>query len=192
MNRGPYKELVHVTSVVLLVIFSQGCVVLMGPLDHWYWLLPIGVALGLGCFAWYRARKQRPQRQFESARAMFQHQRADLLSQFFQVASTSGKPRGLRWKQCQWSDLIAWVRDKQTGQLMALVGVTIAFEAIEGGDMEGLEAVGNLRNASAVFFFQDGQWQTGGRVIYNLNPDEAVSHFSSGYEKMELPTNGGS
>ena len=68
---------------------------------------------------------------------------------------------------------------------MALVGVTISFEAIEGGDMEGLEAVGNLRNASAVFFYQDGQWQTGGRVIFNLNPDEAVEHFKQGYERID-------
>ena len=58
--------------------------------------------------------------------------------------------------------------------------------------MEGLEAVGNLRNASAVFFFQDGRWQTSGRVIYNLNPDEAVTHFSAGYERIEKVTNGGS
>ena len=164
----------------------------MGFLDYWYWLLPIGVALASVFYFWLRARKQRPQRQFEDARAIFLEQRPQLLKQFFQVASTSGKPRGLRWKECQWSDLIAWVRDKQSGQLLALAGVTIAFEAIEGGDMEGLEAVGNLRNASAVFFFQDGQWQTGGRVIYNLNPDEAVVHFSAGYEHLEKRTTGGS
>ena len=68
--------------------------------------------------------------------------------------------------------------------LLTLVGVTISFEAIEGGDMEGVEAVGNLRNASAVFFFQGGQWQTNGRVIFNLNPNEAIEHFKSGYERI--------
>jgi len=79
-------------------------------------------------------------------------------------------------------ELVAWARDRQTGQLLALVGVTISFEAIEGSDMEGVEAVGNLRNASAVFFFQDGRWQTAGRAIFNLNPDEAVERFSQNYE----------
>ncbi len=105
-------------------------------------------------------------------------------AQFFSAAAASGKPRGLRWKQCQWSELIEWVRDKQSGQILALVGVTISFEAIEGGDMEGVEAVGNLRNASAVFFLQDGQWQTAGRAIFNLNPVEAVEHFKGSHERI--------
>ena len=81
---------------------------------------------------------------------------------------------------------IEWVRAKQTGQWLALVGVTISFEAIEGGDMEGVEAVGNLRNASAVFYFQDERWQTAGRAIFNLNPDEALRHFSGGYERLVI------
>ncbi len=102
---------------------------------------------------------------------------------FFDVAAVSGKPRGLRWKECQWNDLIEWVREKSNGRLHALVGVTISFEAIEGGDMEGVEAVGNLRNATAVFFF-DGEWRTAGRTVFNLNPDEAVIHFKDGYERV--------
>ena len=69
------------------------------------------------------------------------------------------------------------------------LGVTVAFEVIEGGDMEGVEAVGNLRNASAVFFYQDGKWQTGGRVLFNLNPDEVVERFSMGYERIDKMTN---
>jgi hypothetical protein len=121
----------------------------------------------------------------EPARERFQKERSALEKRFFEVAAASGRPRGLRWKECQWSDLIEWVREKQTGQLLALVGVTIAFEAIEGGDMEGVEAVGNLRTASAVFVFERGQWQTAGRVIFNLNPNEAVLHFKIGYERVE-------
>jgi len=106
-----------------------------------------------------------------------------LQKMFFDVAAVSGKPRGLRWKECQWNDLIEWVREKSNGRLHALVGVTISFEAIEGGDMEGVEAVGNLRNATAVFFF-DGEWRTAGRTVFNLNPDEAVIHFKDGYERV--------
>ncbi|MBI3823672.1 MAG: hypothetical protein HY289_13465 [Planctomycetes bacterium] len=120
----------------------------------------------------------------QQARDLFQQDRSRLQTAFFDAAAASGKPRGLRWTRCQFSDLIEWLRDKQTGQLLTLVGVTISFEAIEGGDMEGVEAVGNLRNASAVFFFQDGRWQTTGRVVFNLNPDEAVQHFQEGYEQI--------
>jgi hypothetical protein len=69
--------------------------------------------------------------------------------------------------------------------LAALVAVTIQFEAIEGSDMEGLPAVGNLRNASAVFFFDRGRWHTTGKAVFNLNPGEALEHFRNQYERVE-------
>jgi hypothetical protein len=151
----------------------------------WFWLIALTItSVGLAFLVWHVARRKNTQVPTERARQLFEQDEARLKSLFLQAASASGKPRGLRWKECQWSELIEWIRDKHTGQLLALVGVTIAFEAIQGGDMEGVEAVGNLRNASAVFFFQDGQWQTGGRVLFNLNPDEAVTHFKGGYERI--------
>ncbi len=111
-------------------------------------------------------------------------QRERLEAQFHQAASASGKPRGLRWVECDWGKAVQFVRDRRTRQFAALVALTIQFEAIEGGDMEGVAAVGNLRNASGVFFFQAGQWSTVGRAIFNMNPDEAATHFSTHYEKI--------
>ena len=55
--------------------------------------------------------------------------------------------------------------------------------------MEGLPAVENLRNASAVFFFQRGQWHTVGKAVFNMNPQEALEHFQQHYER--LPTSEG-
>src|SRR5947209_6157261 len=75
------------------------------------------------------------------ARQQFQQQREHLEADFFSIASTSGKPRGLRWIGCDWEDLLAFARDRRSQQLTAIAGVTIRFEAIEGGDMEGLPAV---------------------------------------------------
>jgi hypothetical protein len=144
-------------------------------------LVLLWAALSLG---WLLIRRS-VQADLRRARERFPQDRPELERLFFQAASASGKPRGLRWKECQWNDLVAWARDRKTGQLLVLVGITIAFEAIEGGDMEGVEAVGNLRNASAVFFWQDGRWQTAGRAIFNLNPDEAVQHFKDGYAAVE-------
>jgi len=100
------------------------------------------------------------------------------------LAAKTGKPRGLRWVDCEWSDGAEFVRDRKSGQIAAFVGVTIQFEAIPGSDMEGLPAVGNLRNASAVFFFLGGHWQTVGNVLFNKNPDEAVVHFHNQYERL--------
>ncbi len=118
------------------------------------------------------------------ARAQFERHRTALQAQFFDAASRSGKPRGLRWTRCEWGPAVEFARDRRTGQLLALAGVTISFEAIPGGDMEGLPAVGNLRNASAVFAFDGLHWTTNGRAVFNLNPDEAIQHFGSQYERV--------
>jgi len=136
-------------------------------------------------WAWLRGLFRRGQVSPEEARARFLESRPDLERRFFAAASASGKPRGLRWKSCEWSLRVELAREKTTGKLAALVGVTIAFEAIEGSDMEGLPAVGNLRNASAVFIFDGVRWTTQGRTVFNLNPDEAIRHFGNRYERLD-------
>ena len=113
---------------------------------------------------------------------MLQRERIQPL--FLPAASATGKPRGLRWKDCQFDSAIQFARERQSRQLVALVGVTISFEAIPGSDMEGVQAVGNLRNASAIFFFHQGQWLTVGKAVFNLNPDEAIAHFGDRYELL--------
>lgn len=154
-------------------------------MENPYWLLaPLGM-LAAAFFFWFVRRGKSDDSSVAHLRAAFFDDRARLNELFLQTAARSGKPRGLRWKECQWSDLTEWVREKQTGRLLALAGVTISFAAIEGGEMEGIEAVGNLRNATAVFFYQDGRWQTGGRVVFNMNPDEALAHFQTGYERID-------
>jgi len=154
----------------------------------WYWLAPflIVLALGTAFFCWRRLRSFGAVVQLERAREMFKLQRERLEIQFLHAAAASGKPRGLIWKDCAWDDdKTIFVRERKTGQIAALVSVTIQFEAVPGGDMEGVAAVGNLRNASAVFFFQAGQWSTVGRAVFNMNPDEAVQHFSHQYEEVK-------
>jgi hypothetical protein len=118
------------------------------------------------------------------ARELFARRRGELQERFFAAAAASGKPRGLRWKACDWEPGAEFARERATGRLAALVGVTIQFEAIEGGDMEGLPAVGNLRNASAVFFFHGGAWHTTGKAVFNLNPDEAIARFKNQYDRL--------
>jgi hypothetical protein len=119
-----------------------------------------------------------------AAADLFEQERASLEQAYFQAAAASGKPRGLRWKAVEWEPGAVFARERATGRLAALVGVTIQFEAVEGGDMEGLPAVGNLRNASAVFFFHGGRWHTTGRTVFNLNPEEALAHFGRQYERV--------
>src|SRR5262245_54245699 len=139
------------------------------------------IMLGLLGLFWWIGRRQAISTQ--DARRQFDRHRPQLQQQFFEAAASSGKPRGLRWKGCEWNAAVEMAREQDTGELLAFAGLLIQFEAIPGSDMEGLPAVGNLRNASAVFFFHRGRWQTTGKTIFNLNPDEAIAHF--GYERVE-------
>jgi hypothetical protein len=118
------------------------------------------------------------------ARAAFASNRQRLQEEFFQAASASGKPRGLRWVECRWDEALVFARERSTGRLAALAGVTIRFEAIPGSDMEGLPAVGNLRIGSAVFFHDRGAWHATSRAVFNLTPDEALAHFHNEYEPL--------
>lgn len=119
---------------------------------------------------------------YERARKEFHQQRERLEARFFKLAAGSGKPRGLRWAACDFDDDVAYARDRQTDELCALVAVTIGFEAVEGGEMEGVEAVGNLRAATAVFRREGARWQTDGRAIFNLNPTEAIRYYQENLE----------
>jgi hypothetical protein len=149
------------------------------------WLVPVALLLGLILFfLWRPLRSLGKEIQVERARELFMLQRERLEAKFVTAASATGKPRGLRWKDCTFEGDVELARERQTGQLVALVPVTIQFEAIEGSDMEGLPAVGNLRNASAVFFFQRGQWLTVGKAVFNLNPVEVIQHFKNRYERV--------
>jgi hypothetical protein len=99
-------------------------------------------------------------------------------SAFFKAAAASGKPRGLAWKQCSFQQGVVLARDRGNGELVGLVGVTISFEAIEGGGMEDVEAVGNLRAATAVFTHNGREWTTQGRAIFNLEPREVLTRYA--------------
>jgi hypothetical protein len=149
------------------------------------WLIPalLGAIVAALALAWRPLRRFSRQVHLERARESFRLQRERLEAKFIEAAAATGKPRGLLWKDCQFESGVEFVRDRTTGDIAALVGVTIQFEAVPGGDMEGLPAVGNLRNATAVFFFHRGHWQTVGKAVFNMNPDEAIEHFKGQYER---------
>ena len=123
------------------------------------------------------SRAARQAAQFQTARKEFHQQREWLEAKFFEIAGLSGKPRGLRWVDCDFENDVTYARDRRSGELCAFVAVTIGFEAIEGGLMEGVEAVSNLRAATAVFRHFQGRWHTEGRAIFNLSPSEAVTYY---------------
>ncbi|UUO04786.1 hypothetical protein M4951_15470 [Blastopirellula sp. J2-11] len=143
------------------------------------------IAIGL----WLRARggRQNPRVDFTAARKQFSLQRELLEAKFETIASHSGRPRGLAWKQCDFQSEVQFARDPANSQLRAFVAVTISFEAIEGGGMEEVAAVSNLRAATALFSYVDGAWMTDGRTIFNLNPQQAIEHYRHTPEVAPAP-----
>lgn len=60
-----------------------------------------------------------------------------LRQEYFELASSLGKPRGLRWTVCEWLPERILMRERSNGQWWMLSGVNLSFEAIVGGEMEG-------------------------------------------------------
>ena len=120
----------------------------------------------------------------EKAREEFRIRREWLEAEFVKQASRSGKPRGLAWADCDFENEVCFARDRVSGELRALVAVTIRFEAIVGGGMEHVEAVSNLRSATAVFLYSHSHWHTDGRAVFNLSPHETIRHFAHELEPV--------
>jgi len=148
----------------------------------------LALLLGLLAVAAWAGLRVGRRRRREAARREFLAHRAEYEQQFFAAASASGKPRGLRWKECRFHEGAQFARDRATGEQVALVGVTISFEAIQGGDMEDVEAVGNLRCATAIFTHDGQEWTTTGRAVFNLEPPEVLSHYAENLEPVPAAT----
>lgn len=152
----------------------------------WPWFLAGGVVLGLVSLWRMRSVGSRFAGD-ETAHALrrFKLRREMLEAKFFDLAAGQGKPRGLRWTRCDWKDEVRFARELQSQLLTAFVAVDIHFEAIPGEEMEELEAVDYFREASAVFHYQNGAWGTGGKALFNMSPEVAVSRLAGQFEPIE-------
>lgn len=132
-------------------------------------------------YAWVRrglSRTRRARRDAQRAAEAFARDPA-LSERFRSAAQATGKPRGLIWTRCELSqEPPRLARDTATGELVALAGVTIGFEAVPDGDMEEVEAVGDLRDGTAVFTWRGERWETDGRAVFNLPPDATLKRYA--------------
>lgn len=137
----------------------------------------LSLLFAIACLLWMLLRPTLFARRVERALRAFVRHRDNLESMFFEKAAASGKPRGLAWRNCAFQNGVLLARDRANGEIVALLGVTIRFEAIEGGGMEEVEAVGNLRAATALFTWNGCEWTTTGRAVFNLEPREVLERF---------------
>ncbi len=154
-------------------------------MDWFLGILMLSILLAAVLFGARPLARHMRAKQAERAMNLFRLRREQLEAKFFDLASQRGKPRGVRWKACDWQNHVRFARDIQSGIITAFVSVHVSFEAITGSDMEDVEHVGLLRDGCAVFHYQNGNWGTGGRVLFNMNPSDAVEKLDSQYEELE-------
>jgi hypothetical protein len=152
-------------------------------LQFFFWLTVFVLVAG-GWLVWSLVRRTLFSRRVERVLRDFVRDRDDIRAEFLKAAAASGKPRGLAWKQCDFQDGVTLAHDRATHEIIGLVPVTISFEAIEGGGMEEVEAVGNLRAATAVLTWNKGQWTTQGRAVFNLEPREVLARYSDSLDPL--------
>ena len=99
----------------------------MNGFQVWPFLLPVaGLLLGLAIWWMYRLGREV---QAERARESFRLQKERLEEMVLKSAAATGKPRGLRWLSCRFTDEFTLVRDKATRRLAAFPAGTPLFRS---------------------------------------------------------------
>ena len=120
-------------------------------------------------------------RRRRAAERLFRRVRGELEERFIAAAGRDGKPAGLRWASVEFAGEPAFTVAPD-GRLDGFLSVTIHFEPIPGGGMEGVSAAKLPRHAAAVFHHRPGRWPwsagvwgTGGRALFNHTAEQAAA-----------------
>ena len=142
-----------------------------------YWWVPVAVALLFTALFFYRKPRRKTARKTGLARAKqrFHIQREHLEAVFLHTLCTRVNPEGPHWADCEFEDDVAYVRSRRTGELSALVAVTLAIEGRDDDPQAG----------TAVFRFDRDHWATDGRTILNLTPNEAIQYYHGELEIVD-------
>ena len=154
-------------------------------LEPWSILALVGVILAVFVFIWRPIRAASRQARFAATRRDFHTQRERLEVKFIQLASANAKPNSPYWADCDFDDDVAYVRDRNTGELSAFVRVTVAVDNFEDPPAAAGDLIGNLRAGTAIFRYDRDHWETDGRAILNLSPAEAIRLYQHDLEMVD-------
>jgi hypothetical protein len=147
----------------------------------------IGIAavmlLGIG-FVVGPVRQRSRQLRFLRAQRSFHTEREWLEAKFVQLATAAPGLDVPRWADCAFADDVAYARSRSTGELSALVAVTLAADAFGLTTQSTADVIGNLQAGTAVFRFDGTHWVTDGRAILNLSPSETIHRFRDDLERV--------
>jgi hypothetical protein len=143
------------------------------------WIIMSALALVaiIGGLTWRPVRQCWQKSRFAEARRDFHRQRERLEARFLRLGAANAKPEMPPWMDCEFDDDVAYARNRATGELSALVAVTIVLGQFgDTPEEDQNDPSDKFRLATAVFRFDRGHWMTDGRAIYNLSPTETI-HF---------------
>jgi hypothetical protein len=158
---------------------------------QWF-LVAASVLLPLSVLVLSRTVFRKPRRpNFERAKRLFRLQREQLEAKFIDLAQVSPNRGTSRWLDCLFDDEVTYVCNKRTNQLSAFVAITVTlpssrpFREFEQGysadaaiqEALGFPTAGTVRLATAIFMFQQDNWMTEGRAIFNMSPAETARFY---------------
>jgi hypothetical protein len=152
--------------------------------EYWWVVVAAAALLAALAWIWFPRRRSMPESRLAEVRRDFHRQRERLEAKFMQLGSYPTNRDAPRWIDCDFEDDVAFARNRATGELTALVGVTIEIEDLERRSAKTGDAVGNRRAATAVFRFHVSHWETDGRAIFNFTPVEAIRFYQRDLEMI--------
>jgi len=114
----------------------------------------------------------------------FHWQRERLEAKFMVLGMLDDRPAEARWDDCCFDDDVAYARSRASGELSAFVAVTIRMDDLADPIFIESDLGDTPCDATAVFRFEDGHWDTDGRAIFNLTPTEAIHFFERDLEMV--------
>ena len=153
--------------------------------ESWWILVAVGIALAALVFIVRPMRAASLEARFSRARRDFHAQRERLEVKFIHLASARPKQNGPHWADSDFDDDVAYVRNRNTGELSAFVAVTVAIHELADPPGGIGEVIGNLRTGTAVFRFDGDHWETDGRAFLNLSPAEAIRRYRNDLEIVD-------
>ncbi len=150
------------------------------------WILGgVGVIVVVAWHVWRPVRAASREARFAQARRDFHRQRERLEAKFVHLAAAHAKLNSPNWDRCDFDDDVAYVRNRNTGELSAFVEVTVAIGGSYPPKRGAGGLIGDLRAGTAVFRFDGDHWETDGRAILNLSPTEAVRFYRNDLEIVD-------
>jgi len=155
-------------------------------MQGYWWIILATALLGFSAIAiiWRPMLTSWREARLAEACRDFHLQRERLEVKFMILGMVEDRGAEDRWSDCRFDDDVAYARNRDSGELSALVAVTLHLDEPFDPLMIENELGDSSCEATAVFRFDGRHWDTEGRAIFNLTPTEAIHFFERDLEMV--------